>query len=88
MMDHLSAVDDLRKARAVPMEGDASSWTCVGVKVQPSTPAHLHLRGFFPKAVASSDPGTPGTNLTAYTHKDWSDHVASLDEFVTLHEAS
>lgn len=27
MVYYLSAVDDFRKARAVPVEGDASSWT-------------------------------------------------------------
>lgn len=27
MVYYLSAMDDLRKARAVPVEGDASSWT-------------------------------------------------------------
>lgn len=59
-MDHLSAVDDLSEARAVPVEGDASSWTWGEAGSQWSTSTHLHLQGLLSRRLLhSQEPQEP-----------------------------
>lgn len=63
-MDHLSAVDDLSEARAVPVEGDASSWTWGGsrvtvVNIYSSSPPRSSQQE------APPQPGTPRDNQAA-----------------------
>lgn len=59
-MDHLSAVDDLSEARAVPVEGDASSWTWGQAGSQWSTSTHLQFQGLLSRRLLhSQEPQEP-----------------------------